>query len=447
MAKGISALGEAVQRYELMQASTQLSEFKRKVREEHNRLAMSYDGNLDPTTFKAEYEKSLQVRRGLIPKNRFAAREAQLWLNDRMPIWEAGVEKSRQLRVEDNFRAEGFELKTEAERTGDMTKYFQHLEVGRRSPLNVYGKEEIAILKQNTIESRERFVRAEEIKRKADAKERLAQAVEQEEQNFLIKLRDTSLSENDVMNSLVLNVDKKQEWLGYIEKQRIRILSDEDIITNQTIKGELESLAYDISTGAVTLPELRRRLKVERYENETIDDSVYDEIFSLGERKFDSYQAEAMRVREVHALGQLVTFPSELGFTERLALLTSQFEKDQAQVLRQLQFDNLDRYKKALRDWLKKNKDANADEIYKEGRRLLTHYRKTPEQLRNPISAGEAAVKAIKEIAAEVEIKEFITDPFNLGQEGQIATDPKTGKKMIRRKDKTGKLKWFPYKE
>jgi hypothetical protein len=154
LAEGISALGESIQKYELMQASTQLSEFKRKVREEHNRLAISYDGNLDPTTFKAEYEKSLQVRRGLIPKNRFAAQEARLWLNDRMPVWETGVEKSRQLRIEDNYRAEGFNLKTEAERTGDVNKYNQHLGVGRL--LGIYGSEEIIKLKQDTLDEAER---------------------------------------------------------------------------------------------------------------------------------------------------------------------------------------------------------------------------------------------------------------------------------------------------
>ena len=154
LARGISALGESIQKYELMQASTQLSEFKRKVREEHNRLAISYEGNLDPDTFKSEYEKSLQVRQGLIPKNRFAAREARFWLNDRMPVWEAGVEKSRQLRIEDNYRAEGFELKTEAERTGDMTKFSQHLATGRL--LGIYDAEEIVKLKQMTIDEAER---------------------------------------------------------------------------------------------------------------------------------------------------------------------------------------------------------------------------------------------------------------------------------------------------
>lgn len=153
-ARAISGLGEDISKYEMMQASTQLSEFKRKVREEHNRLAMSYDGNLDSTTYKTEYEKSLTVRRGLIPKNRFAAREAQLWLNDRMPVWEAGVEASRRARIEDNFRAEGFELKIEAERVGDISKYSQHLAAGRL--LGIYDAEEIAKLKQMTTDEAER---------------------------------------------------------------------------------------------------------------------------------------------------------------------------------------------------------------------------------------------------------------------------------------------------
>jgi hypothetical protein len=152
LAQAISGLGKDIEKFELMQASTELSEFKRKVREEHNRLAISYDGNLDPNTFKAEYEKSLVARQALIPKNRFAARAAREWLNDRMPVWAAGVEESRRLRVKDNFRAEGFELKTEAEKTLDSSKYFQHLAVGKKLG-GIYGAEEIAKLKAETVEN------------------------------------------------------------------------------------------------------------------------------------------------------------------------------------------------------------------------------------------------------------------------------------------------------
>lgn len=218
-------------------------------------------------------------------------------------------------------------------------------------------------------------------------------------------LHDGTITYNMINNT---SLDEKEQ-----ESFRVKMNAEAErkakgiiIETNHTVKGRLESMAYDISTGAVTMPEFSTRLTEERYTNETIDDDVYDELFSLAERKFESYQAGAMKGREVYALGQLVTFPSELGFAEQLKILTTQFEKEEAQSLRQLQFDNLDQYKKALRDWLKlpKNKDANADEIYKEGRRLLTQYRKTPGQLRNPITTGEAAVIAIKKIAAQADI-------------------------------------------
>ncbi|KKN51516.1 hypothetical protein LCGC14_0622080 [marine sediment metagenome] len=259
-------------------------------------------------------------------------------------------------------------------------------------------------------------------------------------------LHDGTITYNMINNT---SLDEKEQ-----ESFRIKMNAEAErkakgivIETNETVKGTLESMAYDISTGAVTIPEFRTRLTEERYTNKTIDDDVYDELFSLAERKFESYQAGAMKGRETFALTQLVTFPSELGFAEQLRQLTSQFEKEEAQTLRQLQFDNLDQYKRALRRLLEKpeNKDANADWIYTEGRKLLTHYRKTPEQLRNPLTAGQAAVGAIKKIAAQAEIREFIVSPFSLSQEGQMATDAKTGKKMIRRKDKDGKLKWFPF--
>lgn len=279
-AQAIAGLGEDITKYELMQASTQLSEFKRKVRKEHNRLAMSYDGNLDPTTYKAEYEKSLTVRRGLIPKNRFAAREAQQWLNDRMPVWEAGVEESRQLRIEDNYETEGFLLKEEAIKTGDMSKYFQHLEEGRLPPLNVYSSLEVVKLRQITIDSRERYVRAEEIRRKAEEKELREQYIEQVEQSFLIKLRDKSLSENDVMDS-TLDVDEKQEWLGYIEKQRERILSGADIITDQARKHELLDMAAAINwpERQVSAQEVKRLAREGRYgATANLNDAAYDEV-------------------------------------------------------------------------------------------------------------------------------------------------------------------------
>ncbi len=218
-------------------------------------------------------------------------------------------------------------------------------------------------------------------------------------------IRSSQSATKRIENSLL----DETEQFTWSERERLAVerrVKRIPIITDQRVKGSLESMAYDISTGAVTMPELKKRLDDERYSKETIDDSVYDEIFSLAEREFKSYQAGAMKDREIHALGQIVTHPSELGFEEKLRQLTSQLSKDQERALRQLQFNNLDQYKKALRDWLKENKDAGSDVIYTEGRKLLKHYRKSPDQLRKDaetINLLPATDKKILEAARQVE--------------------------------------------
>lgn len=147
-AEAISGLGKAIQqeaiRYDLIEAATQFDTAKRLSREEINRLSLSFDGNLEPDTYHKEYEKSVGTIRSYMPKNRRAARAFESWLSDRSPQWALGVEDSRRTRIADNFKAEGFELKTESERTGDVSKYKMHLAKGKR--LGIYDAEETAIL-------------------------------------------------------------------------------------------------------------------------------------------------------------------------------------------------------------------------------------------------------------------------------------------------------------
>ena len=211
---------------------------------------------------------------------------------------------------------------------------------------------------------------------------------QEEDRDRLGKALEDGSIDYTMINSTSLEEKEQESYRIRMNNEAERKAKGEVIETDQRAKGRLEAMAYDISTGAVTMPEMNKALIGARWPAKgkpLIADNAYDEIFSLAEKKFDSYQAEAMKRREVHALGQLVTLPSEEAFAEMLARLTSKFDKEQAQTLRQLQFDNLDRYKKALRDWLKKpeNKDATADQIYEEGRKILVHYRKTPDQLRD----------------------------------------------------------------
>ena len=402
VAQAVSGLGSSIAnlglRWDLIEADTQLNEAKMKARQEHIRLMLALPG-LEPDKHAEAYEKSLKVRQSFMPKNKRASGSYGKFLNDYTPQWGLNVESFTKAKLKDNFRGQGFVMQQEAIASGNFKEYFKHLEIGRKKLFTAYTSEEVEKYKQNTIDSRERYVKLQTAQQLE-----LLEVQREKDRDEISKLIRSGQSADSAIESSGL---EEKEQFTWFERQRAEIdrrLKGEDIATNESVKGQLESMAYDISSGAITMPELKKRLNDERYTKKTIDDAAYDEIFSLAERKFESYQSEAMKRREVHALGQLVTFPSEEGFAEKLARLTSQFEREQAQTLRQLQFDNLDKYKKAMRDWLIKNKDANADEIYEEGRKLLVHYRKTPDELRTiypKMPTDKSILEATKKVAGQ----------------------------------------------
>ena len=428
LAGAIAGFGGAIAnlglRWDIMQASTQLNEAKMKAKQEHTRLMLALPG-LEPDEHAKEYENSLKVQQNFMPTNRRAAGAYRQLLNNFAPQWELNVENATKAKLKDNFRAIGFGLQQNAIRDGDFIDYFAHLKAGEKALFSAYTAEEVAKYKQSTIDSRERFVKLQtaqqleqlEIKREGD-------------RDLISRLIRAGLPADAAIEGSSLAEIEQPIWF---ERQRTNIerrLKGEEIVTDRRIEGELEAMAYDISTGAVTMFEFKKRLNKE-YRDETINDNTYEELFSLAERKFDSYQSEAMKMRETYALTQLVTHPSELGFEEKLAQLTSQFAKDQERALRQLQFDNLDQYKKALRDWLKNNPDANADEVYKEGRKILVHYRKTPDQLRTvypKMPTDKKILEAAKKVAGKKQKSPYPEYPNAFLENGiwKVEVDGKT---------------------
>ena len=403
---GAGELGQAIGgaivslglRWDLMQASTQLNEAKMKAKQEHTRLMLALPG-LGPDEHAKEYENSLKVQQGFMPTNRRAAGAYRQLLNDFTPQQELNVKNATKAKLKDNFRAIGFGLQQDAIRNGEFADYFKHLATGQKKVFAAYTAEEVAKYKQSTIDGRERYVKLQNIQQQ----EQLEIQREKQRDEITDLIRAGKDPTDVIENSLLIETEQDRYHDRY-RAETDRRVRGEEIVTDRRIEGELEAMAYDISTGAVTMPEFKKRLNKE-YRDGTINGNTYDELFSLAERKFDSYQSEAMKEREVFALGQLVDLPSEYDLNEKLKILTSSFDREQTISLRKLQFDNLDRYKKALRDWLKKNPDANADEVYIEGRKILVHYRKVPNQLREEVAnrgkAGRAAVEAIMKIAVQ----------------------------------------------
>ncbi len=237
---------------------------------------------------------------------------------------------------------------------------------------------------------------------------------QQELEELSQELVDGTIDWSKIKSKESLTAEQKESYRLKMNAEAKRKAGGILIATDQRVKRELEEMAYDLTSGAVSIQEFKIALDEARFPetgNPTINDSTYDSLNTLAEGKFASYQDKAMKERETYALTQLVTLPSEEAFAEMLARITSKFDKQQAQSLRQLQFDNLDQYKHALRGLRAKNPDWDANKIYEEGRSLLTQYRKTPDELRIPgkirkaVRAGIEIVTALAPIPTKKDFK------------------------------------------
>lgn len=263
---------------------------------------------------------------------------------------------------------------------------------------------------KNELRSRARTAQSRLI---AEQKAKYEQYVEQTEQDWLVKLRGHQLTENEIMAS-TLEVDKKQEWLKYVDEQAKEVLTGEDIITDEVVKGELESMAYDIFTGAISLPDFQKKLKDARYMDKTIDDTAYDEIFSLAQREYKTYQATAIKTAIDEAKMQLIDLPSDMSLRDQIHWIKEQIEdeKEQKQQIervlkrRQLQFWHHGQYRRALSEWFAKNPDATADEIYIESKKLLTHYRRREiSEIKGLLSEAEKRLQTVSPDVEEMKKK------------------------------------------
>jgi hypothetical protein len=400
------ALFDVGTKLNIIEADQQADEAIMQIDDEHYRYLESLKGLEDTSeeSYEKAFNESIARRTALLPKNRLAARKVQSYIRAKSPLWGKHTSGMREAKVKDNERTLGFMMQQKAIRSNELNvdenfaRYQLHLWKGIK--LDVYSKEEAAKYMEMASSQHESYIKSEQLRIKAQKKEDYDAYVERVEQDWLVKIQTPGLlTETEIINS-TLEVDKKQEWLKLIKAQHKDILSGAEVVTDEEVKGSLEGMAYDISTGSVEITDFQKYLNTARYIDKTIDNAAYDELLSLGEREFKSYQGTAMKEREVFALGQLVELPTDDAVTRRMEAARARWtgevlEAEERRIMsdRQLQFDNLDQYKKALRDWLKANPDANAEEIYKQGRSLLVHYRKSLGELRGKIPYRKTPLK------------------------------------------------------
>ena len=281
LAGAIAGFGGAIAdlglKWDIIQADKQLAEAKRLTRTEINRLNLSFQGNLDSDTYQAELDKSLGTIQRFTPKNRRASRVYGLWLEDRTPEWQKSVNNFRRARIEDNYRAEGFNLKAEAELTGDMTKYRFHLVKGRL--LGIYKAEEVAELSQDTRKRAERNVINQLIR---DGKTDLAfAAIERAE--TLLPTEKTAL-ENSVTNRILqlrnLSNEAFDDRAGQAIEGWFKSLEEGTLTDDEIVSVDLQAVGEQ-KTSEVTLKRQWQKIlrdTIKLTEPLVSNESVYDSL-------------------------------------------------------------------------------------------------------------------------------------------------------------------------
>jgi len=248
-----------------------------------------------------------------------------------------------------------------------VDKYMMRVEDNRE----LFGPEETAELK--------RQYNLQTSQRQAEGKKIAAEQTEKWRVEALIKLRNKQLTYKDVDNSPILTTGDlgRQEFYKLLDGQAKDTLKGEDIVSDKQIEAGLESMGYRLASGAVTKPQFDTAIARARYKDRKIDDSAFDQLASLGARKFESYQGDAMSEAVTHAQGQLVTVGESL-LESLFAVIEDDKDRRTAEDMknrRKLELDNLSRYRKSLNDWFKANPEADAEQIYIQSRKILAQYR------------------------------------------------------------------------
>jgi hypothetical protein len=260
----------------------------------------------------------------------------------------------------------------------------------------------------------------------ANAKTANEQIHTEQEQSIVDRFiaRDFVQIEEFINQQTALTPDEKFTWMERANRRASQVNSGEDIITDPKAEADLEKKAYDISTGAVDREDFMNDLMDARYgKTPTIDDAAFDSLSSTANTQHKTYQANAMKEAIDYGQTQLLS----KGQIEIIAAAQVSEEEDFDTILkrlgaqRRLEEDNLREYNRAMSQWfeaeVKAGRDPNDDDIYKESRKKMVHYRsKLQEAVREqagPFTPEQAAsiARAQRESLREFNLSRIIVNP------------------------------------
>ncbi len=203
-------------------------------------------------------------------------------------------------------------------------------------------------------------------------------------------LQDRSIT-YDLINSMdALDEDTQESYRIKMNTEAARAAKGLSIVTNQSIKGDLEDFAYKIWQGAVDKQDYDDMLLNARYGTEVdgkmqyvfnglvsdepfIDDGDYDILRTLGATELKTSQAKGLSESSSYAKGQLVEVSNDIDFASIIRGLEKP-EQDKARSERKVQLENWSQFNHAMKLWQQENPDSVESDYYIESRKKLPFY-------------------------------------------------------------------------
>jgi len=194
----------------------------------------------------------MEAREKFMPTNRIAARAVKSYLVRNTARWGRDTILAKRAKRTDNFRAVGFEKQTIAIQSGQFLDYFTHLAKGIKT--GAYDAEEVARLKQNTIDNHKRYIEAQTATAKREAAEQYKLLQEQTYATMLADIWDNKLTDVNVITKAMRPDAQGRQLISTAAGTTLRkvLLTPEPIELDLRKLEVVEDAIIDIETGAKT---------------------------------------------------------------------------------------------------------------------------------------------------------------------------------------------------
>ena len=386
----IANLGATVidlgEKWDLVAAKSQLSKSTIDASDRISKYFLELDGNDDPATYRANFDKLTKDLDALAPRNTKALRVYSENIAKQKIQLASQTRQAGKDKLKANAQEVDFLLLQKAKASGDANDFLKYniSVIGNLDLGDVYTATEAERLLDNARSERELIQKRAEI-----ANDEALEVRQEADRDELGKALFAGSIDYTMIDNSSLEEKEQEQWRVRMNAEVARKAAGTVIVTDEQVRADLRTAALNIMRGADTKQRVFAAINEARFgEEPTIDDSAYRELTALAETKLEKAQGDFLTEAHRDGQEQLVDLTSETQLALIVAGRMTQLQAERHKV----QLWWADRYDNEMEQWVQDNPDKNKREGYQQSQMVLAAYINTPfeeiKALRENVLAG-----------------------------------------------------------